>query len=58
MKLRVFTNLEEIFRTWAWFQLAWSIPNGNNEICGYKTYCVISFTPEGEHSESERPSQG
>ena len=32
--------------------------NGDNEICGYKTSCVISFTPEGEQRESERPSQG
>lgn len=48
VKLRVFTNLEEIFRTWVWVQLARGGFGGDIQVGGYKTYCCCSFTPEGE----------
>lgn len=45
MKLRIFTNVEEIFRIQVWVQLAWGIPDGDIKVCGCET------------PESESPSQ-
>ena len=52
MRLRVFNNLGEIFRTWIWVQFAWGIPKGNMEVCSYKIYFVIPFTWEDKQNES------
>lgn len=48
VKLRVFTNLEESFRTWVWVQLARGGFGRDIQVGGYKTYCCVAFTPEGE----------
>lgn len=47
MKLRVFTNLEEIFRTWVWVQLAWDGPDGDIQVRGNNTYSCPSLYARG-----------